>query len=171
MRAWLLIVVVLLLSACGFHLRGSYALSFDTLSISLPDTNDLRMLLKRQIEISTKTQVVDQGAPAQASLRIQGDTSEKHILSLNIAGRVSEYQLVRVFRFRVVDASGSELLPSSTISLTRNMTYDDAAVLSKGDEEGLLWRDIQNDLAQQLLRRLAAIKPQTTQAQHPQTQP
>ncbi|MDR2000701.1 MAG: LPS assembly lipoprotein LptE [Zoogloeaceae bacterium] len=161
MRVWI-IVLALLLSACGFHLRGSYALPFDTLSISSPVNAELRALLKRQIEIGTKAKVVDEGAPAQASLRILGDTSEKRILSLSAAGRVSEYQLARALRFRVVDAGDNELLPPSTITLIREMTFDDAAVLSKDTEEVLLWRDIQNDLVQQLLRRLAAIKPKPT---------
>lgn len=43
------------------------------------------------------------------------------------------------------------------------MTFDDAALLSKEGEEILLWRDIQNDLVQQLMRRLAAAKRKTAQ--------
>jgi LPS-assembly lipoprotein len=154
-----IIAFALLLSACGFHLRGAYELPFETLSINAAQSGALNALLKRQIEIATKTRVVETGTPAQASLQILSDTSERRILSLNAAGRVSEYQFVRVLRFRVVDASSNELLPPSAILLSRDMTYDDATVLSKGDEENILWRDIQNDLVQQLLRRLAAIKP------------
>lgn len=157
MRRWI-VVVALLLSACGFHLRGAYTLPFDTLIINQPAITELHAVLKRNIEASTQTRVVTDIKDAQAALLVLGDGQTKNILSLNSAGRVREYQLVRTFVFKVIDAKGGEYLPQSTITLSREMTFDDAAVLSKEAEESLLWRDIQNDLVQQLLRRLAAAK-------------
>ena len=65
----------------------------------------------------------------------------------------------RTFVFMVANAAGQQFVPQSTIRITREMTFDDAAVLSKQAEETLLWRDIQNDMVQQLMRRLAAAKP------------
>ena len=37
-----------------------------------------------------------------------------------------------------------------------NLTFNDSAVLSKESEEGLLYRDMQSDMVQQIMRRLAA---------------
>lgn len=162
MRA-LLVVATLLLSACGFHLRGAYSLPFSTLYISLPEITELHAVIKRNVEASTQTRIVTDAKEAQATLQIMSDTQAKNILSLNSAGRVREFQLVRNFTFKVVDAKGAEYLAQSTISLNRDMTFDDAAVLSKEAEEVLLWRDIQNDLVQQLLRRLAAAKQKPVQ--------
>lgn len=161
MRPWI-IAVALLLSACGFHLRGAYALPFDTLYIDQPDSSELRAIIKRSIEASTQTRITDAPNEAQATLRIVSDTPVKKILSLNSAGRVREFQLTRTFVFLVANHAGGEYLPQSSIILSREMTFDDSAVLSKEAEEVLLWRDIQNDLVQQLLRRLAAAKPQAT---------
>lgn len=164
MRTWI-VAVALLLSACGFHLRGSHALPFETLAIALPESNELRAVIKRNIEASTQTRVVGESEKAQASLQILADAPVKRILSLNSAGRVREYQLVRTFRFKVTDPAGADYMPATSIVITREMTFDDAAVLSKEAEEVLLWRDIQNDLVQQLLRRLAAIRPIAAAAQ------
>jgi LPS-assembly lipoprotein len=50
--------------------------------------------------------------------------------------------------------------------IRRDISFSDALVLSKEAEEVLLWRDIQNDLVQQLLRRLAAAKPATIDKAH-----
>lgn len=159
----LLILVVLFLSGCGFQLRGAYSLPFDTLYIAQPESSELRAIIKRNIEASTRTRVVAAATEAQVSLAILGDAPVKKIMSLNSAGRVREYQLERTFTFRLTDAKGQEFLPPSTIRITREMTFDDAAVLSKEAEEVLLWRDIQNDLVQQLMRRLAAAKPRAAQ--------
>jgi LPS-assembly lipoprotein len=158
MRRALLVLVALLVSACGFHLRGAYSLPFDTLIINQPEITELHSVLKRNIEASTQTRIVTNVKEAQAALIVLGDAQAKNILSLNSAGRVREYQLIRTFTFKVIDSKLAEFLPRSTITISREMTFDDAAVLSKEAEEVLLWRDIQNDLVQQLLRRLAAAK-------------
>lgn len=161
MRLWI-VLVALLLSACGFQLRGAYTLPFDTLYIAQPEVSELRAVIKRNVEASTQTRIVDDAKVAQATLAVLVDAPVKKIMSLNSAGRVREYQLERNFTFRVVDAKGQEFVPTSTIRIAREMTFDDAALLSKEGEEVLLWRDIQNDLVQQLMRRLAAgkLKPQ-----------
>jgi LPS-assembly lipoprotein len=164
MRLWI-IVATLLLSACGFHLRGEYSLPFDKLYISVPETAELHAVLKRNIEASTQTRVVGKQDEAQATLQIVTDTPVKRILSLNSAGRVREYQLGRSFIFKVMHPNGGEYVPQSSIVISREMTFDDAAVLSKEAEEVLLWRDIQNDLVQQLLRRLATAKQNPTPVQ------
>ena len=156
------LLLSLLLAACGFQLRGSYSLPYDTLYIAMPETNALRATLKRSIEASTQTRVVDSAKEAQAVLTVVSDTPVKAVLSINSAGRVAEYQLVRNFIFQLADGSGKPLMPASTISIHRDITFNDAEVLSKESEESLLWRDIQNDLVQQLLRRLAA-KPKPTE--------
>jgi LPS-assembly lipoprotein len=159
MRTWIILIAVLL-SACGFQLRGAYTLPFETLYVAQPETSELRAVIKRNIEASTQTRIVDDAKTAQATLTVLVDTPVKKIMSLNSAGRVREYQLERTFTFQVTDAKGQPFLPPSTIRITREMTFDDAALLSKEGEEVLLWRDIQSDLVQQLMRRLAAAKLQ-----------
>jgi LPS-assembly lipoprotein len=165
MRNWIVLLSLLVLSACGFHLRGSqaggsYLLPYDRLYISMPETAELRTLLKRTIDSSSRTKVVDTAQEAQATLQVLGDSQTKNILSIGSDGRVREFQLVRSFAFRVQDKSGNELMPSSQIIIRRDITFSDANVLSKEAEEALLWREMQNDLTQQILRRLVAAKAQ-----------
>ena len=157
MRA--LFTLLLLLAGCGFQLRGAYPLPFDSIYIALPETAELRSVLKRAINAGSSARVVDSPMEAKATLQITGDTQSKNILSLSAAGRAREFQLVRSFNFRIVDPAGRDWLPPGQIVLRRDITFNDDQVLSKDAEEGLLWRDIQNDLVQQLLRRLAAARP------------
>jgi LPS-assembly lipoprotein len=181
-----ILVLASLLAACGFKLRGSaelpgYKLPFTTIAITLPTTSEFYALLKRNIEASSPgTKVVEDVKDAEAILSVLGDTNEKIILSLNAAGRAREYQLVRKFTFKVhanlpagvtpapqvkyTDARpavvATEYIPPSTITLRREITFSDDLVLSKESEEALLQRDMQGDLVQQLMRRLAAAKLQ-----------
>jgi len=42
------------------------------------------------------------------------------------------------------------------IELNRNFAYDDSQILAKESEENLLYRDMQTDAAQQIMRRVSA---------------
>ena len=158
-RRYSVVLCALLLAACGFHLRGSAQLPFTTLNIALPQSSLLRAELARTITSSSQTMIVDNPKEAQAVLSVVADTQSKNILSLNSAGRVREYELVRSFVFKVDDAAGQPIVVPSRIVMRRDVTFNDDQVLSKEAEETLLWRDIQTDLLQQLLRRLAAASP------------
>ncbi|PHV49432.1 hypothetical protein CSQ91_18685 [Janthinobacterium sp. BJB301] len=164
-RAVLALGLTVLLSACGFHLRGSngsFMLPFATMYIGLPDTSPLAIGLKRYIRAIGSTEVVNTKDGADAVLEVLNDPERnrtKTILSLNPNGRVQEYQLGYSINFRVVDKAGNQLLAPTTISLVRPITFDESQVLAKETEEAALYRDMRNDLVQQIMRRLAAIKP------------
>jgi LPS-assembly lipoprotein len=155
------VLACLLLAACGFQLRGTASLPFET--IYLPNaTSGIALDLKRNIRSGTGTRVLDEAKGAEAQLQFNEETRLKEILSLSSAGRVSEYRLIYRVGFRVSDAKGGDFLPPSTVTLTREMTYDDAQVLAKEAEEQLLFRDMQLDMVQQIMRRIStAQKPRT----------
>ncbi|MEW5781968.1 MAG: LPS assembly lipoprotein LptE [Pseudomonadota bacterium] len=156
MRAFALLFVFVL-SACGFQLRGSYSLPWETLAISgLPENSELYFQIKRSIESGSLTKVVTDAKQAKASLVVLRNDQHKSILSLSAKGLVREYQLTRSFLYRVQDAQGKEIQPASQIVLQREMTFDDERVFAKEAEEAIIWREMQTDLVQQLLRRLAA---------------
>ena len=151
-------VTAALVASCGFHLRGQAQLPFDTLHI--PGGNPLVVELKRNVVAASKTRLVDSPGDAQAVLGFTQELRDKVILSFNTAGRVSEYRLRYQVGIRVTDPKGGQVyLPTSEILLTRDMSYSDAQVLAKEAEEALLYRDMQSDMVQQILRRLVAAKP------------
>lgn len=158
MRRFLALLLAVSLTACGFQLRGSYSLPWNTLYLGLAENNEMYAQIKRGIEASTQTRVITDAKQAQASLVILGNTQAKSILSLSGTGLVREFQLTRTFVYKIQDAEGRELVPANQIILQREMTFDDAHLFAKEAEEGMIWREMQDDLVRQLLRRLAAVK-------------
>lgn len=157
MRLALAAAFALALAACGFQLRGTASLPFETLY--LPGaTSGIALELKRSIQSGTGTRVVDDPATAQAQLQFTEETRVKEILSLTAAGRVREFRLVYRVGFRVTDGKGGDFLAPSTVALNRDVTYDDTVVLAKEAEEQLLFREMQADMVQQILRRIAAAR-------------
>jgi len=154
------IVLCILLASCGFQLRGTADVPFDTLY--LPGaTTGIALDLKRNIQSGTRARVVDDPKNAQAILQFTEETRNKEILSLTGTGRVREFQLRYRVAFRVHDGKGGEYLPQSLIQLTRDVTFNDAEILAKEAEEQLLFRDMQTDMVQQIMRRLAAARKPT----------
>jgi LPS-assembly lipoprotein len=155
----LLIVAALLLSACGFQLRGKAELPFETLYMPPANAPGIVLDLRRAIQTGTSTRLVDDPKAAQAQLEFSQEARDKEILSLSSAGRVREYQLRYRVAFRVHDGKGNEYLPLRRVQLSREITFSDADILAKETEEQLLFRDMQSDMVQQIMRLVAASTP------------
>lgn len=153
------VVTASLVTGCGFKLRGPQPLPFETLHVGADPNSEFGAALRRRIATSGTTTAIDDAAAADARLEILRNRRSQDILSLSSAGKVSEFQLNQTLTFRVVDRAGTELMPATSISARREYTFDDAQVIAKEQEEALLWRDMENDLLQQVMRRLAAIGP------------
>jgi LPS-assembly lipoprotein len=161
LRPLLALIIAAALAGCGFHLRGvgSGNLPYKTMYIAMPETAEVNIWMQRYIKATDQTKIVDSARDAEAVFEQLQDTRVKTILSVNAQGRVREYRLQLDYRFRVVNAKGQELVGPNEINLSRDITYDDSTVLAKDLEEGLLWRDMNNDLVNQIIRRLSIIKP------------
>ena len=151
----LLALAAIGLAACGFQLRGMATVPFNSLYIPNATTG-IALELKRNIEAGTQAKVVDNPQAAEAQLELSGENKEKIILSLTGTGRVREYRLRYTVNYRVHDGKGAEYVPRTTVALFRDVTYSDTEILAKEAEEQLLFRDMQSDLVQQVLRRLSS---------------
>ena len=161
-RSWLRWALVLLtttlMSACGFHLRDSATLPFKSIYMTFATNSPLGVELRRNILASGSTVVLPTEQGAEATLQVLNDTREKVYLILNSQGRASEYVLYYKLTFRVLDVNKKELLAPTLITLKRDISYNSSQELSEAAEEVLLYRDMQTDMVQQILRRIAAIK-------------
>jgi LPS-assembly lipoprotein len=152
---FLMLLAAVMLSACGFHMRGPADLPFKTIYLGFADNSQLGTELKRYIRASGAAVVSDK-EDAEAVLQVIADTRDRKILTLNTNGRVREFSLYQRFSFVVRDNKGALLVPLTNITLKRDITYDENQELAKQAEEALLYRDMQSDLVQQILRRLSA---------------
>jgi LPS-assembly lipoprotein len=158
MRSFALIILALALSACGFHLRGAMELPFDSMYVDSSAAPTIGAELALAVRTGTKTRLAHAPTEAAAVLQVTREARDKRILSLSGAGKVREYELSYRVSFRLLDRNKQELIPDQQIELSRAMTYDDAQVLAKQAEETMLYTDMQGDAAQQIMRRVAAVK-------------
>lgn len=150
----------LLLTACGFQLRQAPDFAFSSIYVGAAANSTLGKELKRSIAASGNVAVVEQGPVdrAQVVLDLLSDQREKVVVGLNASGQVREFQLRTRLKFRLRTPQGKELIPETEMLQQRDISYTESAALAKEAEENLLFRDMQTDLVQQLMRRLAAVK-------------
>ncbi len=150
----------LALSGCGFALRKAPNFAFSTLYSGLAETSPLGVELRRSLEATGRVRVITdsrQIGEAQVILDVLSDQREKVVVSLNASGQVREFQLRLRFRFKLRTLAGKELIGPTEIVQQRDISFNESAVLAKEAEEALLFRDMQSDIVQQIMRRLAAV--------------
>lgn len=155
-RRLLLALPAALLGGCGFQLRGSATLPFNTLYVEAPVASHFANQLRRVIGSGSQTRVTNNQAEADATLQVLQELREKEILSLSAGGRVRELQLRYRVQYQVFDKNKAPVAPAGEILLRRDYSFNDQDQLSKESEEALLYRDMQADAVQQLVRRLQA---------------
>ena len=151
----------LALAGCGFELRKAPDFAFDSIAVTAPATSPLGNELRRSLAADGRLRVLPVGADvkgARVVIDMPVETREKVVVGLTASGQVREFQLRSRVKFRVRTPEGKELIPETELLQQRDISFNEAAVLGKEAEEGLLYRDMQADLVQQLMRRLAALK-------------
>jgi len=148
-----------ILAGCGFELKRAPELRFKTVQlVGFPARSPLAAELRSSIDASTTTKVVDSAAQAQVVLEAIADSREKGVVASTAAGQVTEFQLRARFRFRLRTIGGKELIPSTEIVQSRDMSYTERAALGKEQEEATLYRAMQTDIVAQVMRRLASVQ-------------
>lgn len=156
-RTWLA-SAALALSGCGFELRRAPELRFRTIALSgFAPRSPLAEELRRNIDGSRTTLVVDSIAKAQVVLEAISDARERSVVATTSAGQVRELQLRARLNFRVRTPGGRELIPATEILLSRDMSYSETVALAKEQEEAFLFRAMQSDIVAQVMRRLASV--------------
>lgn len=149
---------VALLSACGFQLRGSGAISplLEQTFVSGGDNRELFYELESAL-YAAGARVVSSAEGASAVLTLERQRFERRVISVDTQGRAAEYELALLVEYSLRDRAGSRLADRERLSVIRDYSFDPDSVLAKDDEEQALKTDMARQAAQQILRRLQGL--------------
>ena len=149
-----------LLGGCGFKLRGYQSFAFTSISINPNPGGAVAQELRRSFGAAVQVVASDQPTtPAQVRFDVLDEQREQVVVGMNTSGQVRQLQLRIRVKFRLTSAQGTELIAPDEILQQRDISYSESAALAKETEQDLLYRDMQTDIVQQILRRLASVKP------------
>ena len=146
--------LTLIISACGFQLRGDINANFDSISIS-GGTSSFNKTLQRKFRQAGIT--IKSISEAEKNVEIIKNNFTKTILTLTGTGAVSEYQLDYIVTYRLKSKDGSWNLPV-TIETSRTYTYDDSDILAKDEEEKRLVSGMEDQLIKTMATQISLSK-------------
>jgi LPS-assembly lipoprotein len=149
---------LLVLTACGFHLRGDSdlpeAMAVTYIQVKNPfDTlnDDFREALEGR-----GARVTENRDEATAILRILGNRDEKDVLTVDIGGKVQEILIRQTIRFDVVTPDNQSLVEKQTVTLSRDFVFNKDDILAKEREADLISTELQRDIVNIAMLRVAA---------------
>jgi len=163
--ATLAVAAAVTLVACGFHRRIAQPLNYERIALSgFADRSTMADEIRRALP--STAHIVQSVLQSQVVIEAVEDTQKTTVEASTAFGQVRELELHVKLRYRVLDPNGTELLPLADVERFRDMTYDEKDALAKDTELKALYRDMQSDMAYQLVRVLAAVgKPTGPAAQ------
>ncbi|CAM8311313.1 MULTISPECIES: LPS-assembly lipoprotein LptE [Candidatus Methylopumilus] len=150
------ILLLLVITSCGFHLRGMTEISFKTISLEgkeLSLTKNLKKILN-----TNKVAIVSFTENPELRVELLSEESEKRILSLSGQGLVREFEIFYRVRYRI-KTSDSEIWSQENIIETRkDFTYSDSNLIGKEEEERQLNEAMRIEAITSLFNQIQVIK-------------
>ncbi len=167
------------LAGCGFELRRAPNMAFKSVQLvgfaaNSPLASELAKALEDagvSVVESTAAAAAQQNVPASGAassprilsthvvLQALSDTREQAVASITAFSQVRDLSLRTRFTFQLTRADGSPLIAPTELLLTNDLPYDEKDALAKIDESAAMHRAMQTDIVQQVMRRLAVVRP------------
>lgn len=154
------------LGGCGFALRQAPKFAFESVLVTGFENTPVSRALQqamvssgiRVIIASRAAQASAAGVPAQVVLNVVRDQHERVVAGQTDSGQVRELTLRTRFRYTLSTPLGKVLLGDTELLLERDISFSETEALAKSAEEQTMFVDMDGDIVQQALRRLAAVK-------------
>jgi len=153
-------LTLLLLSGCGFQLRGTYLVPEQFKALYLQSDSSYSALtraVKKRFK-SAQIQLLNQPETGSPRVELKRDNLERSNLTLFADGQVAEYRLFYSVVVKLVDANGNS--QQFKLQAQRDYLDDPGQALAKSREMEMLLQEMQAEIADQLLRRLSTFQEQ-----------
>lgn len=160
--AFVSFLVLAILSACGFRMRGAIDLPYKYAMLTGTMSVDLRQGLTRAIEVGSNVKMTTNPKQADLTINILLEQPSQQILTYNIQGQITGYRLILKVIFNANDKDGNEIIPDSEVYMMRDMDFSITSPLAAELMTAELNASMRADIIAQILRRIAAtqkIKP------------
>ncbi len=150
------LLMLLIISSCGFHMRGMTEISFKTISLEgkeLSFTKNLKKVLN-----SNKVAIVSSTENPDLRVELLSEESEKRILSLSGQGLVREFEIFYRVRYRVKTIDSEIWSQENIIETRKDFTYSDSNLIGKEEEERQLNEAMRNEAITNLFNQIQLIK-------------
>ena len=156
-RVVIVAVIALVISGCGFQLRGTGQTTILLESVYLNAIDNSGALARELIDSLEQSGVeFTSNGNAQVSIRLDRERFSRRPVSTTGQINVAEYELTLEVGFEVLTRGGDVLIPPTRIRTERIYTFDSSSLVGSNEEESLLNEEMRRDVIGQLLQRINA---------------
>ena len=158
MRYFILALIVVCLSGCGFQLRGTVAPNPALQNLYLKTATpygELTRNLREYFKISD-IHVTATEQDADIVLQILNESQNQVLLSVGGTAQTRQYSLVLYVTFQVTNNRGKILLPPQVLSENRTLTVLSNQILGGSNEQILLYQQMRQAIVYDIMNRLGS---------------
>ena len=151
----ILISVLLILSSCGYSMRGSISIpsSIESVSVTSNGYSELVNILNSSL-VSSNIQTSISKSDDIYGIVILSESFDRRQLSINVAGRVNEYELIYNVNFELRAPSKKSI--KDRIILYRDYSFDENNVMGNTDREGDIKKEMMSVVSKLIFNKLIA---------------
>ena len=123
--------------------------------------------LRRELGARYRRRLVGRANEAEVVLRIVSLQQQRVVVGFSGTGRPREIEIKSSLGFRIEDALGRPLIPTDVLELRRTISINETDVLSSDDGERFQTNAMEEELIQQILRRLSGLSRRATPVRPP----
>ena len=147
--------MLLMITSCGFHLRGMTEISFKTISLEGKELSFTKNL-KKTLASNNVTIILPTENP-ELRIELLSEESEKRILSLSGQGLVREFEIFYRVRYRIKTIDSETWSQENIIETRRDFTFSDSNLIGKEEEERQLNESMRNEAITNLFNQIQLI--------------
>lgn len=148
------LLMLSVLTACGFKLRGQASFDFDRIKRNGLENSQMARTMDMSLDINGLE--VNRG-DGPVTLTLVSEQRERSIVTFSATGRAREVRISYTLTFYVKDKAGDFLIADTQLTQFRELTYNDDQILGKEAEENRLYKEMQSDIARQIIGRLSTL--------------
>lgn len=148
----------MLLTGCGFTLRGTATLpdALQSLHLESLDNNSDVVREMRRVLQNNRITLLDAPDTGTYSLGLGTEQNSERTLSVNANARAGEYELTMDLQFQLRQGANIVLGPEN-LSTSKVYLADPENAVAKNEEAEQIRREMRQELALQIIRRLQAV--------------
>lgn len=151
-----LLLMFLMLTACGYHLRGSIAMPESLKNLYVFNASSALQSELSDVMKASKGHLASSPNEASLVVKIISEDIKTRVLSIGSSGKSNESQLDYFLQFQFYDNQENQVMEEQRIEIAREYFNDQTAVLAKSNEEQILRKEIYKQAVRMLMLRAEA---------------
>jgi LPS-assembly lipoprotein len=149
--------MALLLSACGYHLRGAFQLPENMKSVYIEGGSGALLDQFKQVMKGSSTQLANSRKGAGIVIKVSNEDFSRRVLSLSTRGKSNEFELVYRLDYEFANAGDNSLMERQPLEIRREYFNDQQFVIAKDNEEAVIRNEMYQQAVQSIINRARVV--------------